>query len=257
MEDNYEDDVYDDVLEANHPQPTSNMSKGIGLQKPIPNDPGTRKSTKSGPPPSIPSKNKPQEEEEEEVSFETYEDNVYLQTDNIGEKTKERENKFRFRDSSFDSDIESPEVSPVAFKMPAPKPTVLPKPSAKPSLNKFQKPLASKPIAPAHQEETIGKLQLPSKPLINIKPFHPSGPKPMTKAQFPKPVSNLYRKGNQTGQSPPRASMPAFPGSLSGELGAALERRRLASVGVETVSRQENKMVSENDKPKFVSILQR
>ena len=79
----------------------------------------------------------------------------------------------------------------------------------------------------------------------------------MTKAPFPKPVSNLYRKDNPTGQSPPRASMPAFPGSLSGELGAALERRRLASVGVEAVSRQENKMVSENDKPKFVSILQR
>jgi hypothetical protein len=79
----------------------------------------------------------------------------------------------------------------------------------------------------------------------------------MTKAPFPKPVSNLYRKDNPTGQSPPRASMPAFPGSLSGELGAALERRRLASVRVEAVSRQENKMVSENDKPKFVRILQR
>ena len=114
MEDNYEDDVYDDVLQVNHPQPTSNMSKGIRLQKP--NDPGTRKSTKSGPPPPIPSKNKHQEEEEEEVSFETYEDNVYLQTDNIGEKTKERENKFTFRDSSFDSDIESPKVSPLAFR---------------------------------------------------------------------------------------------------------------------------------------------
>ena len=133
-----------------------------------------------------------------------------------------------------------------------PKPTNLPKPSAKPPLNKFQKPLPSKPMAPAHQKETIGKLQLHSKPLISIRPFHPSAPKPMTKAPFPKPVSNLYRKDNPTGQSP-----PAFPGSLSGELGAALERRRLASVGVEAVSRQENKMVSENDKPKFVNILQR
>ena len=181
MEDNYEDDVYDDVLEANHPQPTSNMNKGIRLQKPIPIDPGTRKSTKSGPPPPIPSKNKPQEEEEEEVSFETYEDNVYLQTDDIVDKTKERENKFTFRDSSFDSDngdIEIPEVSPVAFKMLPPKPTFLPKPSGKPFLNKFQKPLPSKPMAPAHQKETIGKLQLHSKPLISIKPYHPSAQNP-------------------------------------------------------------------------------
>ena len=40
-----------------------------------------------------------------------------LKNDHIGEKTKERKNKFMFRDSSFDSDFESPEVSPLAFKM--------------------------------------------------------------------------------------------------------------------------------------------
>ena len=57
MEDNYEDEVYDDVLEVNHPQLSSNTSKGIRLQKPIPSDPGTRKSTKLGPPPPISSKN--------------------------------------------------------------------------------------------------------------------------------------------------------------------------------------------------------
>ena len=289
IEENYGDELYDDVEDVKNQQQTSNNNKRQQLKTPIVSDSGLRKSTKSGPPPPIPSKNKT-----DLLFSETYEDEIYLQDDVLKEKPDKRVNKLSRRDSSFESendDNESPER-----KLP-PKPSILPKPSELPSIKPTKKPPPTKPVTNSiiHQKnrsevnskdkiqnqiennssadtegqrQSMGKLQLPSKPLTITTPFKPSAPKPMKKPIPPKPVSNLYRADNQSGRSPPRASMPAFPGSLSGELGAALERRRLKSVGmsgnealdrVETFSKQprENKMVSEVDKPKFVSILRR
>ena len=92
---------------------------------------------------------------------------------------------------------------------------------------------------------------LPPKPVISKKPTLAPNIEITPTHNSPKQMSHLYRK-DENKNPPPRIAQSAFPGTVADELGAALERRRLKSVGVE-----QSKMFVEEDKPKFASILKK
>ena len=208
-----------------------------------------RKSPKSGPPPPIPNKKIVESKKNESIGYHKRGIAISIH-----------------KDSSFDTDSgdqASPEVMPTAankilpFKPPLPskpnlptKPTV---PARKPNLaqkshlhdiheeSRVKNTPVSNMFTPTHFEKeraSVGRLQIQTKPLTSSN----KSPKLTKPGQSEKLESKVPH---------PRASLP-IKGNFTGELGAALERRRLASVGIE-----ENKVVSEANKPKFVGILQR